>query len=256
MDMDRLRQLVEAEVRRVLAGGSVSETSAPAPRLLVLFTGTSVAIDTALTQLQALLEQGYRLSVALCPMAEELVGIQLSQMTDQIEMLSGEPIAKASLLLDAYEAVVIPTLSRTAAAKLALGIADNFVLTLAMQALLSGKRVVAARNGADPDVTDHPSVGTARTPEPLIQLARDYLQTLEAFGVQLIDVSQLSEQLSPDKTEQYTSADPGKTLITESVIANLSPQVQELVVPNPAIITPLARDLAREKGISLRLEKR
>ncbi|HEX30030.1 TPA: phosphate propanoyltransferase [Candidatus Poribacteria bacterium] len=43
----------------------------------------------------------------------------------------------------------------------------------------------------------------------------------------------------------------GKPVVTASFIESLSPQVRQLLVPNPVIITPLAKDAAREKGIQI-----
>ncbi len=250
MDMDRLRQLIEAEVRKILAAEDSAMSSGGTADLLVLFTGASIGLDGALSALRTLSTQGYRLTAVLCPMAVDLVAAKLQQIPGLTEVITDERTSQVETMIAACEAVLIPILSRTAAAKLALGIADNLVLALTMHALTVGKPVIAARNAADPGTTDDPAIAT---PQPLIRLAKNYLQTLESFGVQFTDVSRLSQHFDPEMSQQYAPGTKGKTLITESVIANLSPGVRELVIPNPAIITPLAQDLARERNITLRM---
>ncbi|HID55615.1 TPA: phosphate propanoyltransferase [Candidatus Poribacteria bacterium] len=55
----------------------------------------------------------------------------------------------------------------------------------------------------------------------------------------------------PTAVELEVEDQRGKPVVTVSVIESLSPQVSELLVPNSVIITPLAKDVARERGIQI-----
>jgi putative phosphotransacetylase len=55
-----------------------------------------------------------------------------------------------------------------------------------------------------------------------------------------------------EETIEFTPEDQrGRPVVTVSVIASLPTQVRSLLVPNPIIVTPLARDMARERGIQI-----
>ena len=142
-------------------------------------------------------------------------------------------------------AIVIPTLSCAMAAKLSLGMGDTPCAYLVFQALLRGNRVIATSDGFE--ISDG-----AEIPPEISKLGQDYIKTLSNFGVQFVTTDQIAETILSDGTHHF-NPDPtgGQNVITASVIDGLTSGVREFRYTNPAIITPLARDLAARKGIQL-----
>ena len=291
MDIDRLTQIIETEVRKVLSEleqpSNLSPTFVERKKALAVFTFGCTCQNTAITQIEKLIEANYDVTVILSPIAVELMGNQLENIRGVSAILTEGFAAEISNIVEATEFIVVPLLSRTAAAKLALGIADELALMVVMQGLITSKAVIAAKNSADPQDADCPFIATENTPTSLNQLAKNYLKTLESFGMKLVDVAQLADVVMdkpqtavpvehPARDEEVTgslqsttldrkrtelsnysqvSDKTGKTLITQSVIAGLAEDAKTLTIPNPAIITPLAYDLAKKRGIEIVVKK-
>jgi hypothetical protein len=93
-------------------------------------------------------------------------------------------------------------------------------------------------------------------PKPASKISKiehNYLETLSNFGIQFVPIEQLAGAILNGGSLSLcpVNGQGSKTVISTSVIANLAPSVRELVYANPVVITPLARDLAAEKGIRL-----
>jgi hypothetical protein len=286
LDIDRLTQIIEAEVRKALSELANPPRQVERKKILAVFTSGCACQNTALTQIEQLIAADYDVTAVLSPIAVELMGVQIENIKGINAVLTKGFAADISNMVEAAEVIVVPLLSRTAAAKLALGIADELALMVVMQGLITGKPVIAAQNAADPQGVNCPFLATENTPPALIQLAKNYLKTLASFGMKLVDAAQLADvimnkpqttvhkattplpPLSPlipltkggrgvvrgtaERSEYSPISDKsGKPLITQSVIAALAEDVKTLTIPNPAIVTPLAYDLAKEKGIEI-----
>jgi hypothetical protein len=282
LDIDRLTQIIEAEVRKALSEleqpSSNPSQQAEQKEVLAVFTFGCTCQKTAITQIEKLIAANYNVTAVLSPIAAELMAEQIENIKGISAVFTEGFAADISNMVESAEAIVIPLLSRTAAAKLALGIADESALMVVMQGLITGKPVIAAKNAADPQDANCPFLATEKTPPALIQLAKNYLKTLESFGMKLVADAQLADVVmdKPQKTVHKVTAKrnealqevntelseysqisdkSGKTLITQSVIAGLAEDVKTLTISNPAIITPLAYDLAKDRGIEIVIKK-
>jgi len=260
LDIDRLTQIIEAEVRKALS--EMEQSSNPPQqverkKLLAVFTSGCACQKTALNQIEQLIGADYDVTAVLSPIAVELMAKQVENIKGISAVLTEGFAAEISNMIEETETIVVPLLSRTAAAKLALGIADELALMVVMQGLIGGKSVIAAKDAADPQGANCPFLATENTPTALIQLAKNYLKTLESFGMKLVDAPQLADVVmnKPKRYIHQIADKSGKTLITQSVIANLSEDIKTVAIPNPAIITPLAYDCAKERGIEIVVKK-
>ena len=255
MDIDRLTQIIEAEVRKALS--ELEQPSNPPQqverkKVLAVFTSGCACQNAAITQIEQLIAADYDVTIIPSPIAVELMAEQVEKIKGISAVLTEGFAADISNMVEAAEVIVVPLLSRTAAAKLALGIADELALMVVMQGLIIGKPVIAAKDAADPQGVNCPFLATEKTPPTLIQLAKNYLKTLKSFGMKLVDVAQLADVvINKPQTYSQISNKNGKPLITQSVIAGLAEDVKTLTIPNPAIVTPLAYDLAKERGIEI-----
>ena len=81
------------------------------------------------------------------------------------------------------------------------------------------------------------------------KLENDYVNALSEFGVQLVPMAQIAELVVEQMSDSRSVVE--ETLISATTISNLGADVKELVYENPAVITPLAREHAKQRGIKL-----
>lgn len=239
-------QRIEEEVKSVLEQRAIS-ASAPDKRLLAIFDAATVDLDPLLKQLEVCIEGGYVTTAILSDLAARLLDIEAIQsVCGQDKVLTCGDITNLSPFAEGRHLIAIPVLSHPMAAKLALGMTDTPCTYLIFQALRHGDRVIAASDYIEGFVE-------TKNTSQISKLERNYIKTLSNFGIQFAPIEQLAETLlSPDSLSLCPVDGKGaKTVISTSVITNLAPSVREFVYTNPVVITPLARDLAAERGIRL-----
>ena len=116
---------------------------------------------------------------------------------------------------------------------------------LVFRSLLRGNRVIATSDGFE--ISDESEI-----PPEISKLGENYIKTLSDFGVQFVTTDRIAEIVLSDGIYHFDpDSTGGQNVITASVIDGLASGVREFRYTNPAIITPLARDLAARKGIQL-----
>ena len=242
------RQTIEEEVKAVLEQRTMSASPAvPDKRLLAIFDAAQVNLAPILNQLETCIKGGYDTTAILSDLAVRLLDKEAIQsVCGEEKVLTCGDITDLADFAERRTFIAVPILSHPMAAKLALGIADTPCTYLIFQALRRGDSVIAAYDfieGFDE---------TEKTSQNLI-LERNYFKTLSNFGIQFAPIEQLAETLLSGDSLSHCPVDEkgAKTVISSSIIANLAPSVQEFVYTNPVVITPLARDLAAERGIRL-----
>jgi len=240
---EALIQQIEQEVRNVLAKQSLT-TPVPGSRqgALAVLDAAEVDFDPILQQFQSLVQERCHVVVIVSSLAAQVFDMpKLRAICGDGCVVMCDAVKDIRRFLSDFQTVVLPVLSHSLAAKLSLGITDSPGAYIAFQALLRGDRVIAVEN-----VPSH-------APPALMALQQNHLKSLKRFGVHFVTVDQLAETILGDEAASaaVTKLVSGKTVISASVIANLSPTVTEFVYSNPAVITPLARDLAVQRGIRL-----
>ena len=238
---------IEAEVAKVLRQQGIDLTSAQSDkRILAIFDAAEVDLARPLEQLDKCIQAGYVVTAILSDIAAKILDISGVRSTCGQErvFVEGE-ITNLEPFTEGFSLIVIPTLSCAMAAKLSLGMADTPCAYLVFQALLRRNRVAVMSDGFE--VSDGSEI-----PPEISKLGQDYIKTLSNFGVQFVTTDQLAETVLSDGTHHFNpDSVRGQNIITASVIAGLPPDVREFGYTNPAIITPLARDLAARRGIRL-----
>jgi hypothetical protein len=259
VDIDKLIQLVETEVKKALTDqsgfeGKVNLSKAPSgkKRILALFTGGYTELKEAIVQVERLIQESYAVDAVMSQSAVNVIGQEKIRGISGLGRLICEPAPSISSLelVQESDALVVPILTRNSAVKIALGITDTLVTNIIMQAFISGKPIIAARNSADPDQANCPCIATPDTPPALIMLVKDYLKKLESYGMKLVDVTEIADAminvLSKDKSGILE-----QKLITQDIITNLPQGTKQITVAKGSIITPLAKDVAKERGIQI-----
>ncbi len=239
---------IEAEVAKVLEQQGIVLTPAQSgKRILAIFDAVPIDLAPPLAQLDSCIQRGYVITTVLSDLATKLLDVSRIKSTcgDENVFIASE-ITNLQPFTDGFSSIVMPMLSCAMAAKLSSGIADTPCVYLVFQALLRRNRVIVTTDGFE--ISDESTI-----PPEISELGQNYIETLSDFGVQFVATDQLADAILADGTHRFSTADSagGRNIITASVIAELAPEIREFRYTNPAIITPLARDLAARKGVRL-----
>lgn len=237
--------------------------------LIVVFTAATVGFREAVQQVRYLILDGFQVRLVFSPAAEHLISPGMKQQLAGFPHVSMvEPATWLSFLKDA-RAVVVPLLSLNTLSKLSMLIADNTATNIILHALIMGKPVVVARNGADLSDKGREELGFHKGKVALKQAIVQRLQTVEDYGCILTDIRQLgdtvkslliSEDTRSVKQREITSTPPVSTLsiskrfVTADEVLHAWRIGANLNVGYASRMTPLAQDLARRYGVVLAID--
>jgi len=256
MDQDRLRRIVAEQVRRALRSETAdAPPAAPddAHTVIAIFCGGRGGLSTALAQVSGIAKLARTVAV-LTPAAKEIIGEErLTKEARVHETVLPDSRVSPWELIDRAEVILVAQLTRTTLARIGLGLSDSFASTLVLNALWSGKPVVVARDGVDPDLAARDGAGAADAPRALVRLYEEYLDRLEALGCHVIPAARISDTVLSLLTGREPARErplQSRRVITEEDVQRAARRGESIDVTR-AIVTPLARDAAQELGVDL-----
>ena len=238
--------------------------------ILCVFTAATAGFSEALWQARGLILDGFRLRLAFSPQAEQLIAATIKRQLEgfpHVSML--EPVMWLSALQEA-RAVAVPLLSLNTLSKVSMLLADNTATNIILHALLLGKPVVAARNGADPRDRGREDLGFHRGNPSLNKAIFQRLQTVEDYGCILTDAGHIRQTLKsvllnegppdvkyPVNTSMPLAPAPGipKRFITAAEVLFAWRTGTNLNTASGSAMTPLARELAGRHGVVFATDK-
>lgn len=216
---------------------------------LVLFAGTDFGLEPALGQLQQLHAAGWSFETVTAPEARPFLTDRLAGLeAAEIEGVPGELVGR-------HPVILVPALSISLAAKVALGIADDPLSGILQGALERGARIVAARDGVCPNGRDRRTRGLL--PNPAYQAVMSgYLQTLADYGIELSWAAKLAA------TAGGSQPVPSPSLVMPKIAATRTEGVfglrearslegRELHLGHAVLVTPAAAEELRARDITL-----
>ena len=235
--IDQIRKIVE----RVLEEQASTTTQiADEKRLLAIFGATQLELDKPLQQLHACLQDGWKITIILSDLATKVINPEpIHAIFGEENVLQEDTLTNIANLVDTYQQIVLPVFSHPMAAKLALRLVDTPCTYLVFEALSKGKTVIA--------INDALNQNEASAKINAIEV--EYVNVLSELGVQWVPMMQIAESIKNRTSDSPASLD--KPLISATTISSLDANVQELVHEKQAIITPLAREHAKKRGIQL-----
>ena len=239
--IDQIRKIVEQVLQEQTP---VTTQDVKEKRLLVIFGATQFELDEPIQQLHTCMQDGWKITIILSDLATKVINLEpIHAAFGEDNILQENTLIDIKTFVDAYQQVVLPAFSYPMAAKLALGLVDTPCTYLVFEALSKGKKVIAAS-----DALNQNEASIKGNPI-LSKLKGDYVNVLSELGVQLVPMPRIAESIMERTSNSRAVVE--KTLISAATIANLDADVRELVYVNPAIITPLAREHAKKRGIEL-----
>jgi hypothetical protein len=234
--------LVDRTARELLWRGKERELAARYPLILVLLADHWIGLEEGLTSVREL-RCGYpraRLRLWVGRDLRERLGKREIARLTEVDDFCGEAPADGAPEehADLVFLPVFPLSLLSAVARLDDAVPFSRAV---IRSLCEGKRVAALKTGADPDGDAWTSRGLQAAPEMRRQI-REMAGTVRSYGLRLLEGPQVAawagEHLS--RRQIVTEAD-----VKEALAAGRS----SIAVGPSAVITPLARDLALERGI-------
>ena len=239
--IDQIKRIVE----RVLQEQASTPTQIThEKRLLAIFGATQLALDEPIHQLQTCKQNGWKITIILSDLATKTTNLEpIHAAFGEENVLQENALSNIATFLETYQQIVLPVFSYPMAAKLALRLVDTPCTYLVFEALSKGKKVIAASDAL------HQGEVSVKIGPIFSKLENDYVNVLSELDVQLVPMTQIAESVIESVSSSRAIVE--KTLISATTISNLDADVRELVYANPAIITPLAREHAKKRGIEL-----
>lgn len=246
-------------------------------RALVIVTGAAIGVPAALEQLKALRSEGFTYHVLMSRSAMHVTGEKAVRDALEPEKLwvesADQPPEKVAA---GFQTILVPALTVNTAAHLAGCMSDTPAAAMILSGLLKGKNVVVAVDGACPDNPMRAKLGYHMTPA-LRDALHGNLEKLQAYGARLTAAEDMAKavrkavtsflpakaaekQGAPAKAQSRGTrrgnvirpAMTGRILSVKAL--NTAPQGAVIVVPKGTIVTALASDEARRRGVSIQIE--
>ncbi len=216
------------------------------PAILCLFTGAREKWDVIGSAFQTWRSEGFRLDAVFSRGAQDVIP------SDEITSLGLRQIDRPDELwtimyeMNRYAAVFVPSISRTHAAKLALGITDTVILNLMLSALAQNTPTIASDDGLSPTAC----VVCGNNVPGIQEVLDKYQEQLRKMGMKLAPAEEAVKEVG---RVVLNKAESGPDLITTLVTEEDAAAMQGPVVKaaRGGLITPLALELLHKRGIEV-----
>lgn len=260
MDKEEMVQLVTQEIMRQLQHRPVAapeKSTQYQHKALVIFTGGTIGFEQGLAEIKKLQNLCFEITVVLSVAAQEVLGIERikEELGSHISIVTAQSPYPGKLLREA-DILIVPVLTQNTAAKLAYTLSDTMVSTLILQGLMMGKPVVAASNAADPLDGWRAQYSMGNASAGLVQALQENLKKLARYGMQLVPVEAIGsvsqKVLNRQKTVAVNPLTNKKTVLDAATIQATAQNGSKRIAVSPGtIITPLAKDIARDCGVEI-----
>jgi len=261
---DKIREIVGKVVNELFSQKQSKLLSAK--KLLILFTGSLTSYDTIINQLRNITSIGYDTTLVLSESFLNLKSIdEVKKELNPDRILTKLDNYQIAEEVRTADLILIPFLTRNTVAKVLNAITDTVPTNLIFTALMLKKKIIAVRDGADPEMLDCIHCYTPNAPAFIQLLMQKNLELLKQVGVELIKSDQLEEAVenfflnkkSSEIGDRRVSSVPHflklqrEIITSEDIKKALKNKEKYLYVPPNAIITDIAKELANKEGIEI-----
>ena len=229
-------------------------------KALVVFNGSYLEEHLRIEKILSLKEKGLDISLGFSFMAEKIIDTgKIINILKPINVYREEDIIDFPKIVRDYDFVIGPNITMNTLSKVSLGMIDSFIPNVIWTFLYQGKKVYLDYHSATNFLGD-------KTKSSEIQnVINNHIKSLGKMGAIEIKENNYLEKIvigadsgSNNVNTQKKTSQPIKSenrnLITEKDMVIMAGTNKNLVIEQGTIITPLAKDKARELGI--KIEKR
>ncbi|WFA07838.1 hypothetical protein [Tissierella sp. Yu-01] len=227
-------------ISKKLISNSLSSDSA---RALVLINGSNIDISEQIKFIQNL-KKNYDVSLGFSFMAERLVDTKrIIELIKPIRIYKEEDIFNLKSIIEEHSILVAPNITVNTLSKVSLGMIDGFVPNLIWSCLYFGKEVYIGFES----VRNY--MGVQSKSKEISNMIEDHIDNVIKMGA--LEIGTIEIRNTRKSIDLYESKD--KQLITERDIVNLDKGQKVLILNKGTLITPLAKDKAKELGINIEI---
>lgn len=246
---DQQSTVVDSTLRELFSRNNKQMEKAHKKTVLVLLFHHMNGMDRDLKELKELHENKIR--VRICPDDDILEHYQITELANWIGIDDWVSIKEVEFQKEKIDHFYIPILPFGAVSDLLRFNDVRPSIRLLMWALMRGKKVSAFSSGADPYHTIWQESGLNNGTANLKREMKKQLQQMKGFGIHLVEKEDdlLNHFLSifQNETKQVITAD--------TIIKQVKEGKRYIKIDQKTIITPLARDTAREYKLVFGEEK-
>lgn len=156
-----------------------------------------------------------------------------------------EAADKALEPLSCFDEIILCCLSISTFSKLATLIWDTPILSIYGNAVSSRKKVSILKDTIE-------FYKCANLPEGISELINSYIKRIESFGITIIKKNEWLTNITTPYSNNKLNTPVGKTVLTQEDIYLFKTKGEKrLYLETGSIVTPLARDSAKDLGIEL-----
>lgn len=236
-----------------------SNRSSKGKRIFVLFAGYGQDIEQTFYTLRQLKRYGYPLVVVLSKEVERKLGKEKFQRALYPQVIFTEEEKDRCLEQAAFmDLLLVLALNQPTASKLRAGLQDTIEISLIWQALWEGKPVLAREK----DVTLFQ--GKPSKNDRLLKIAEENLVFLKEAGIRMVEdpcslraVAEagiyeiFDEREKREEGFHFSENFAKRQVITEKDILAMVGKTDRIYLSPNSVVTPLARDVAKQKHIAL-----
>ena len=210
-------------------------------RALIVFTGSSFQVDQAISRIFDLKESGYDVALGFSFMGQKLIDTKrIINCLNPLEVLGEEDIFRINTISSDYSLLVMPNITINTLSKVGSGMIDSFASNILWTFLYKKKEVLIDFNSVRNYLGEKPGC------KEIEDMIEDKISKILKMGALEL------EEIKVDKEMEPAASSLSKDLITEKDIVKY--KNKKLIVNNKTIISPLARDKARELNIEIVVE--
>lgn len=272
MTSEELRDLINEAFVQILVQRVVEKLIQRRKEALVVYTGAMIGADAALGSMGKLRKDGFVFHVLLSDSAAKLHDVERIRKTlEPADLWIGTPSDAPGALAKRYDIIIVPAMTVHTASHVAACMADTPASAVILDGLMFGKKVIVDIDACCPDNEARVKLGY-NMPEPLKQVLRSHLETLQSFGALLTSSKGLYSKVmktiafttpnTPAAPKAVQSSKPASNVIHVSMEGKIFsgrhlkgvPSGATVVIPAGAMVTQMATDEARLRGIKITKE--
>ena len=212
-------------------------------KALVLINGSNINISEQMNFIQNL-KKDYDVSLGFSFMAERLVDInRIIELIKPTRIYKEEDIFNLKAILEEHSILIAPNITVNTLSKVSLGMIDGFVPNLIWSYLYFGKKVYLSFES----VRNY--MGVQSKSKEISNMIESHIDNVLKMGALEIGTTSIRNPRKSIDSDEHKE----KELITERDIVNLDKGQKVLVLNKGTVITPLAKDKARELGINIEI---
>lgn len=236
MDFDMMVNYIVQEVlKKIESNEAVYKVERN--RGLVIINGGTGNLEQIILELKKIRER-YELDIVFSEAGEKIVKkdkFQNFNIVDKFEMEACESLLKKN------DIIILPLLTKSSCAKIAVGIRDNAVTYLISKALLAQKEIVAVYDSCIAD--NKTAYGNQ---------INFNIEKLKSYGIIFVKSSELSDYILNRRNLEINSLKEKKIITAEDIYDMKN---KKIIVSKSTIVTTLAREKAENNGIIFEIEK-